>query len=159
MRYRRRTYRLDQPRPKLRLLTSFLAVAALALLLQHLLFSHALALVADALPQDGELLRTKSERFLATLTLGAFVALLPITLLIGIVAATRWTGPQHRLETFLRGILRGERPADVHLRKGDELQDVAQLVNQVTAQLRSSETGQDKTSTEDPDAPPAREAA
>ena len=46
---------------------------------------------------------------LATLTLGAFVALLPITLLIGIVAATRWTGPQHRLETFLRGVLRGRR--------------------------------------------------
>ncbi len=126
-------------RHKVRLLGAFGAISALALLLQHLLFSRALHQLARTLPSDGEILLAQLDQMLLTLLLGAFVVLLPITFLVGMVAAGAWVGPLERMERFLREIARGEAPEDLELRSGDELNELGRLLNAVTAQLRAVE--------------------
>jgi hypothetical protein len=126
-------------RHKVRLLGAFGAISGLALLLQHLLFSRALHQVARTLPSDGEILIAQLDQMLLTLLLGAFVVLLPITFLVGMVAAGAWVGPLERMERFLREIARGEAPEDLELRSSDELNELGRLLNAVTAPLRAME--------------------
>lgn len=155
----RRAFRLVRPRPQLRLLASFGTISALALLLQHLLFSRVLAQVARTLPSDGELLLEQADGLLLTLLIGSFVVLLPITFLVGIVAASRWAGPLERTERFLHAIVRGECPEDLRLRKGDELRELARLLNHVTAPLRHRSAEQGTPPAARQAGPPGREAA
>jgi methyl-accepting chemotaxis protein len=136
---RRRALVAPFSRHKVRLLAAFGAIAALALLLQHLLFSRALHQIARELPSDGELLLAQLERLMVTLLFGSFVVLLPITILVGLVAAGAWVGPLERMERFLRSIARGEAPEDLELRSGDELNELGRLLNAVTAPLRAVE--------------------
>ena len=90
---------------------------------------------------DGELLLEQADRMLVTLLVGSFVVLLPLTFLVAIASASRWAGPLVRLERFLREVARGESPEDLKLRRGDELQDLARLLNEATAPLRDSQKG------------------
>jgi|SRR5688572_3011039 len=136
---RRRALLPPVSRHKVRLLGAFGAISALALLLQHLLFSRALHQLARTLPSDGEILLAQLDRMLLTLLLGSFVVLLPITFLVGMVAAGAWVGPLERMELFLREIARGEAPEDLELRSGDELSDLGRLLNAVTSPLRAAE--------------------
>ena len=152
----RRAFRLGRPGPQLRLLLSYVTISALALLLQYLLFSRGLAQVARSLPSDAELLIAQTDRMLLTLLLGSFVVLLPITFLVGIAASSRWAGPLLRMERFLSAIARGEAPADLRLRRSDELRELAQLLNHVTEPLRRTDaTAQGDAA----DEPPERRAA
>lgn len=43
------------------------------------------------------------------------------------------------IAAFLGEIIRGEKPDDCRLRKGDELQDLCRLLNRATAELRARE--------------------
>lgn len=135
---RRRALVPSISRHKVRLLGAFGAISALALLLQHLLFSRALHQLARELPSDGELLLGQLDRLMITLLLGSFVVLLPITFLVGMVAAGAWVGPLERMERFLREIARGEAPEDLDLRSGDELNELGRLLNAVTSPLRAA---------------------
>jgi len=146
-------------RPRARLLGYFAAIAALALLLQHLLFERALTQLARSLPSDGELLLAQVDRLLLTLGLGSFVVLLPITFLVGIVAAGRWLGPLERMEDFLREVARGEAHEDLELRSGDELQELGRLINLVTAPLRTIEGTSGAVTLRECDPPAPGEAA
>ena len=61
---------------------------------------------------------------------------LPLTYAVGILTTFRIAGPLYRFETFLNQVLAGEKPERFRLRKGDELQDFADLLNAVTEPLR-----------------------
>ena len=61
---------------------------------------------------------------------------LPLTFLVGVLTTFRIAGPVYRFEQFLAAVRRGERPSDFHLRKGDELTDLAALINEATGPLR-----------------------
>lgn len=67
--------------------------------------------------------------------------MIPATLVVGILATFMVAGPLHRLELFLKAVIAGERPADCHLRDGDELQSFCDLLNEATAPLRVAESG------------------
>jgi len=84
----------------------------------------------------------------------AFLVFLPLTFFVGILSTFRVAGPLYRFEKFLESLQRGERPPDFRLRKGDELHDLAELLNQATAPMRKGdeEEAEDEVS---PDAPPS----
>ena len=62
--------------------------------------------------------------------------MLPITATVGILATFRIAGPLNRIEAFLTEVRDGSKPADCIIREGDELRELCDLVNEVTAGLR-----------------------
>ncbi len=65
--------------------------------------------------------------------------MIPTTLVVGVLATFMVAGPLYRFELFLNDIINGERPGDCRLRRGDELTEFADLLNEATAPLRVQE--------------------
>jgi signal peptidase II len=133
---RRRT-RLIQPRLQIKMIAAFLGMSTLALLLQFIVFTSSLSELASDLPQDGPLLLERIPSSVLWTALLSFTVLLPMTFMVGVLVTFRVAGPLYRFEVFLKAIIRGEKPADCRLRKGDELHELCELLNQATAALRS----------------------
>lgn len=138
----RRRKKLVKPRLQLKLTLIFVGLSALSLLLQFVLFQSALTNVALALPNDSSLLVGMSTALLNKVLLTSFLLFLPLTFLVGILTTFRIAGPVYRFEAFLEAVRRGDRPPNFRLRKGDELVDLADLINEATAPLRNSDGGQ-----------------
>jgi hypothetical protein len=138
-----RRVRLIRPGLQLRLILTFLGVSSLALALQFILFMSALTEAAVHLPQDGLLLMERVNGILLGVFLTSFGMLLPALFVVGLVMTHRIAGPIYRLEVFFNQLLGGQRPADVRLRRGDELHELCDLVNQATAPLRAQEPGKE----------------
>ena len=145
----RRNVRLVQPGLQLRLILTFVGLSALALMLQYILFMSTLSKVALGLPNDGLVFMDRINGILLGVFLASFGVLLPLTFAIGVIMTHRFAGPLYRFEAFMNATVRGERPTDCRLRKGDELEGFAELLNQVTAPMRRGEQ----------EAPGARKAA
>jgi len=134
-----RRKKLIRPRLQLKLALSFAGVALLGLTLQSMLFLTGLTALANELPNDGPVLVEVSiGEVLRILAITAGVVL-PLTVGVGILLTFRIAGPVHRIEEFLRAVVRGERPTDFRLRKGDELVDLAELAQRATASVRERE--------------------
>ena len=131
----RRRRKLIQPGLQLRLTLTFVGISALALLLQFVLFANSMTALALSLPQDGELVMEKTGDLLLEVLFVSFAIFLPLTFAIGVLCTFRIAGPIYRFKTFLSQVERGERPEDFRLRSGDELKDLASLINSVTAPL------------------------
>ena len=136
----RRTRKLILPALQLKLICSFLALSALSLLLQYILLISTLSAIASELPHDGLLMLDGMDELLWRFFAVSAGVLLPLTLLVGIIATHRFAGPVFRFKRFLQEVIDGEKPVDCRLRKGDELQDVCELLNRATEPLRE-ETG------------------
>lgn len=134
----RRRQKLIKPRIQLQLTLFFVGLAALSLLLEFVLFTNTLTSAALTLPNDGPLLLEQASTLLLTNLVVAFLVFLPLTFTVGVLATFRFAGPLYRFEVFLRQIKRGERPRDFCLRKGDELQEMAALLNDVTRPIRTA---------------------
>jgi nitrogen fixation/metabolism regulation signal transduction histidine kinase len=65
-----------------------------------------------------------------------FLLLTPLMLGVGIVATFKIAGPLHNFEQFLRAVRDGQQVEPCQIRKGDELQTLCTLLNEVTAPLR-----------------------
>lgn len=137
--YRRRR-KLIKPRLQLKLTLTFVGLSALSLLLQLVLFQNVLAESALLLPNDHDVLVAESNGILLKVLAVSFLVFLPLTFLVGVLTTFRIAGPVYRFEQFLAAVQRGERPSDFHLRKGDELTDLAALINEATGPLRESPT-------------------
>jgi hypothetical protein len=133
---RKRKTKLLQPRLQLKLVGSFLGLCALALLLQFLVFGMRLSELASIMPDGSYLTAYKSELMVETL-LFSFGLLLPTCFAVGILITHRIAGPVHRLEDHLKRIARGEEVGRCRLRKGDNLQDLCERVNDAVEYLRS----------------------
>lgn len=133
--YRRRQ-KLIKPRLQLKLTLIFVGLSALSLLLQFVLFQSALTNVALELPNDSDLLMGATNGLLIRVLLGSFLVFLPLTFLVGVLTTFRIAGPIYRFEQFLDAVRRGNRPPNFRLRKGDELVDLASLINEATEPLR-----------------------
>ena len=137
----RRRIKLILPELQLRLIGTFAAIAALALVMQHLLFTFAMSEVAAALPNDGLVLMQLTSRFTGGLLLLALALFLPATFWIGVLCTFRIAGPLYRFERYLGDVARGERPPDCKLRRGDQLQDLCRAINDATRPVREGGTG------------------
>ena len=138
MKYRR-TIKLILPGLQLKLILMFLALNAVAMLLQYTLLMRSLVQVADEFPQDGLFMLDVLGPLLGrVLALTAFL-ILPLTFAVGVLATHRFSGPVYRFQVYLRQVIAGEKPADCKLRRGDELQELCGLINQATAPLREEQ--------------------
>ena len=120
---------------KLKLMLWFVAVAGSALILQFLVLSRELSALAVELPgaegQIDHLARAFSNTVRASL-----LVVLPVMGLIGFLTGLRIARPVEILERFLKQVRDGGLPADCAARKGDELQELCALANEVTRPLR-----------------------
>jgi hypothetical protein len=143
MPFMRRRTKLIQPRLQIRLTAAFLGMSALALMLQFIVFTSGLTDLAADLPQDGPMVVERIPSLVIWTAVVSFAVLLPISFMVGVLITFRVAGPVYRLEQFLGSIIRGEKPADCRLRRGDQLQDLCALLNRATASLRAHEHEQD----------------
>lgn len=61
----------------------------------------------------------------------------PLVILISIILSHRIAGPIYRIQKYLRDIAAGNLSMRLHLRKNDEMQDLAAVINDMTDDLRN----------------------
>jgi len=131
--------KLPEPRLQLRLIGEFMGLAVLGLVLQYILLGVRLRQIAsrvDASP--GELVDAVPQVLTSTL-LFTFAILLPILFAFGTRFTLRIVGPIHRFEKFLAAVKKGEQTEPCRLRASDDLQQLCELLNDVTEPLRAGE--------------------
>jgi hypothetical protein len=133
-----RKKKLINPRLQLRLVVIFLCAAGLAVQVEAILITLTLTRLSRTLPNDGSELLEQLPEFVRTNLLLTFLLLAPLMLGVGIVATFRIAGPLHNFEKFLRAVRDGQQVDPCQIRKGDELQAICTLLNEVTAPLRES---------------------
>ena len=134
---RTRKKKLINPGLQLRLVAIFLCTAALAVQAEAILITYTLTRLAERMPTDGNLLLAELPEFVRTNLLLTFAVLAPLTLGTGIIATYRIAGPLYRFEQFLRNMRDGKQIEPCTIRKGDELHELCDLLNDVTRPLRS----------------------
>lgn len=153
----KRRIQLIKPTLQLRLTMVFVALGAIGLVLQLLYFTARLAEVAAYLPQDGELFATEVDTILLQGLLVSAVVFLPLTFAVGILTTFRIAGPIYRFEMHLNALRRGERPAPIRLRDGDQLTDFCELLNATVASLTQQDADRAEERKRDVEQEPAAE--
>jgi len=90
------------------------------------------------------LFHVKAENFLDFLLpvlVCGFVTSLVLGILVALFFPHAFAGPLHRIENELRDIGRGNLGKKITLRKGSEIHDLADAINEMTANLRSRVQG------------------
>jgi len=155
-RFRRRR-KLIRPGLQLRLSAKFLGLVVLMLSLQYTLLDSLLHRAASRMPADSGWSAEEASSIGIELLGWSALIFLPLTFLVGVVGSFRFAGPLYRFDQFLKAVIAGDRPNDIRLRAGDELQDLADLMNEATRSLRSEDI-QSEVSVKGQD-PPRRAAA
>lgn len=132
----KRREKLIKPALQLKIVAMFLVISALSVGLQSMLLSRSLVTAFGG--DTSTMFAILRSNLLMTLAI-----LVPSTILVGTILTFRIAGPLHRIEAFLRSVLRGEKPADCKLRRHDELQELCELVNGATRPLRRIELAED----------------
>ena len=70
----------------------------------------------------------------------SFGLLLPFTFAIGVLITFRVAGPVHRFYVYLAQVIRSEEVGPCRLRKGDDLQELCELINKATEPIRRQQT-------------------
>jgi hypothetical protein len=134
--FQRRKKKLINPRLQLRLVVIFLCAAGLAVQVEAILITLTLTRLSRTLTNDGFQLLEQMPEFVRTNLVLTFLLLAPLMLGVGIVATFKIAGPVHNFEQFLRAVRDGQQVEPCQIRKGDELQTLCTLLNEVTAPLR-----------------------
>ena len=114
---------------QLRLISVFFSIACLASIFQVFLINKAVVTAASQLPTGGTELLELLPQVVQTGLVVTVCVLLPAILIIGVMATHRIAGPVYRLESYLRSVAMGEANGPCSLRKGDEMQDLCDLLN------------------------------
>jgi len=139
----KRKRKLIRPGLQLRLSGVFVGLVTLMLLLQYMLLNAELYRAAGELPTDGTRMLALGDGVALRVAIASALVFLPLTLLVGVLASFRIAGPVYRFERFLEALRDGERPEDFRLRDGDELQEIAALLNDATRPMRTREQVED----------------
>lgn len=133
--YKRRI-KLIKPLLQLKFVGVFAGISALGFLLQSLHVGLRLSELAASVPEGGSYLMAVMPELPIEILLVSFGMLLPLTIAVGILVTFRIAGPVYRFETYLKAVLRGEEVGPCRIRKGDEFQELCELINEVTAAQR-----------------------
>ena len=144
----RRRIKLIRPRLQLKLVGSFVGLAALAMLLQFILLGARLTRAASDLSDGGGQLADLVPGMLLSVLAISCAVLLPIIFAFGVLITFRVAGPVYRFETYLGQVARGEDVGPCRIRKDDELHDLCDRINEAVSALRERQ-GADEASTED----------
>mgnify|MGYP006959937145 CR=1 FL=1 len=112
------------------------ASAAVAALFQTVVVFSTLNRIAAKLPNDSTVLSQEIPGVLSSSFLLTLVCLSPIMVALGVLTTFPIVGPLYRFRMFLTSVKNGEQPGTCRIRKGDQLQDFCELINDVTAPLR-----------------------
>lgn len=132
----RRTKKLIKPGVQLRLAGMFAGLTVLCLLLQWLTFSSLLANAASAMPVGGDYLADLVPGLLFRSLLISMAVALPLTLLVGVHATHRLTGPIYRFESYLREVASGTQLGPCKIREGDDFAELCAQINAATEPVR-----------------------
>jgi hypothetical protein len=131
----RRRIKLIKPRLQLKLIGIFVGLSSLGFLMQSLHVSLRLSELASTLPQGGDYLSSMLPRLPLEILIFSFGLLLPLTIAVGILVTFRIAGPLYRFEQYLKQVVRGEATGPCKLRKGDDCQELCELINEATRPL------------------------
>lgn len=137
----RRRFRLILPRVQLRLIGALTAVAALALLLEYILMARSVMEMASELPHDRDVLIALASSSMAWVLGLALALLLPTLFVVAVLVSHRFCGPIYRFQMYLKAVLAGDERGECRLRKGDDLQELCDLINRSTAAARATPVG------------------
>lgn len=126
-----RTRKLILPGLQLYLTLSFLAISMLALLFQFVVFANTAVNAARELPNDADLFLGSFVGIMTRAFLLSFCVVLPLTVFVGTLITAKVAGPVYRFETQLRQVLEGGAPGPFKIRKGDQLQELNELLSRV----------------------------
>lgn len=132
----KRRKKLIKPALQFKVIGSFLGTAAIAVIVQTILMARAFTTIPELSDAEHTALL---EHLPGLLTFNLFVSLavlIPLILLIGITVTHRIVGPIYRFESYLGELKRGETSRPCRIRKGDELHDLCNAINQATEPLR-----------------------
>jgi signal peptidase II len=132
----RRRIKIIRPKLQMKLTLTFVGLTILALMLQFMVFVRTMTNIAVSLPSDHEVLMDAVPEELIQSLLLTFCVVIPLIFLVGTLLTFRIAGPVYRFEAYIKQILRGENPGECKLRKGDELNELCGLINQVTLPVR-----------------------
>jgi hypothetical protein len=132
----RRRIKLIKPRLQLRLVAVFVGVSAIGFLMQSLHVGMRLSELAASVPEGGPYLMAVMPELPLEILLFSFGMLLPLTVAVGILVTFRLAGPLYRFEQYLKGVISGEEVGPCRIRRGDELQELCDLINQATESVR-----------------------
>ncbi|MCZ6597744.1 MAG: hypothetical protein O7B99_08915 [Planctomycetota bacterium] len=120
---------------QLKLVATFVGLSALSSLLMTLLLGFRLTNLSGEMP-SGQYLIEALPRVIFEILLISFGLILPLTFAVGVLATHRIAGPVHHFETYLRRVSQGQATGPCKIRKGDELQELCAIINEVTRTLR-----------------------
>jgi len=132
----RRTRKLIKPGIQLRLAGIFAGLTVICLLLQWLTFSSLLSNAASTMPVGGDYLVDLVPGLLFRSLLISMGVALPLTLLVGVHATHRITGPIYRFETYLSEVASGTQLGPCKIREGDEFSELCAQINAATEPVR-----------------------
>ena len=132
----KRSRKLIKPGIQLRLAGLFAGLTVLCLLLQWLTFSSLLSNAASSIPVGGDYLMDLVPSLLFRSLLISMGVALPLTLLVGIHATHRLTGPIHRFETYLAEVANGTQLGPCKIREGDAFSELCAQINAATEPVR-----------------------
>ena len=132
----KRRQRLIKTRFQLRLIAIFAGIAVLAQAFQTLLMGSYLSRLAARMPSGGAILAEETPGLLIEALTVSTLVLLPLILLVGITATFKIAGPLYRFDRYLKDVRAGIETAPCRLRRGDQLKDLCEVINQVTEPLR-----------------------
>lgn len=135
----RRKKKLVSPPIQLRLVGTLVGVSVVAMMLQFLFLGTRLITELNQLEGDVGELTGQVPRILLEVFAFSLGILVPVLFAVGITATFRVAGPLHRFKMYLQAVARGEEKAPCKLRKGDHLQDLCDVINEVTEPLRKPE--------------------
>lgn len=132
----RRRIKLINPKLQLKMVGVFVGLSALGFLLQSLHVGLRLSELSASMPEGGSYLMAVMPELPLEILLVSFGMLLPLTIAVGILVTFRIAGPAYRFEKYLKAVIRGEEVGPCRIRKGDEFQELCELINQATAATR-----------------------
>jgi len=131
-----RRIKLIKPRLQLKMIGVFVGLSALGFLLQSLHVGLRLSELSASMPEGGSYLMAVMPELPLEILLVSFGMLLPLTIAVGILVTFRIAGPVYRFEKYLKAVIRGEEVGPCRIRKGDEFQELCELINEATAATR-----------------------
>lgn len=131
-----RRQKLVRPSLQLRLTAWFVGLAVVSVALQCILVYSRISKLALDLPGDSAATFNAFATSYRQILVICLLIVLPLTAAVGILTTFRIAGPIHRMSEFLKAVRAGEQPPACELRRGDELRDFCELLNEVTAPLR-----------------------
>ncbi len=144
--YKRRS-RLPKPKLQLKMILVFLAAGFFSVAFQFVITTTTLLEIVKE-SSSAELEREISYIGLKTLLLSVCL-LIPLVVAVGTLVTFRVAGPIKRFEMYFRSIARGEDPGPCRIRKGDELQDLCEVINQAVATLREERAESEEAKTDE----------